>query len=94
MYAFKTSLEKGADVLELDVNATADDRLVVIRPHRRPDDERHGAGSGHTLAAIRALDAAYDFVPGRNAVSGLEPSAYPLRGVRTGDKRPPRVPSQ
>ena len=91
MYAFKTSLEKGADVLELDVNATADDRLVVIHD-RTVDRTTNGTGPvrAHTLAAIRALDAAYDFVPGRNAVSGLEPSAYPLRGVRTGDKRPPR----
>lgn len=28
-------------------------------------------------------------MPGRNAVSGLPPSAYPFRGVRTGHKAPP-----
>jgi hypothetical protein len=42
-----------------------------------------------TLDAVQKLDAAHWFVPGRNAVRGLEPSAYPLRGVRTGAKPPP-----
>jgi glycerophosphoryl diester phosphodiesterase len=90
LYAFKTALRKGADVIELDVNATADDRLVVLHD-RTLDRTTNGSGPAreHTLAEIRALDAAHNFVPGRNAVSGLDSSAYPFRGVRTGAKPPP-----
>jgi glycerophosphoryl diester phosphodiesterase len=90
LYAFKTALRKGADVIELDVNATADDRLVVLHD-RTLDRTTNGSGPvrEHTLAEVRALDAAYNFIPGRNALSGLDPSAYPLRGVRTGDRPPP-----
>ena len=42
-----------------------------------------------TLAEIQQLDAAYNFIPGRNAVAGQPESEYPFRGVRTGAKPPP-----
>ena len=91
MYAFTRSLRGGADMLELDVSRTADDRLVVM--HDATVD-RTTDGTGYltdlTLAQVRRLDAAHNFVPGRNAVAGLPARRYPLRGVRTGERRPPR----
>ncbi|MGB2852084.1 MAG: glycerophosphodiester phosphodiesterase [Solirubrobacterales bacterium] len=91
MYAFQRALEEGADVLELDVHATADGRLAVIHD-AKVDRTTDGTGfvSDFRWHQLRKLDAAYNFVPGRNAVRGLDPSAYPLRGVRTGDRKPPR----
>jgi glycerophosphoryl diester phosphodiesterase len=91
MYAFRKAVATGADMLELDVSPTSDGTLVVMHDWTV---DRTTNGSGYltdlTLAQIRALDAAYNFVPGRNAVSGLPARRYPLRGVRTGDRRPPR----
>ncbi|MGN9912861.1 glycerophosphodiester phosphodiesterase [Phytohabitans sp. LJ34] len=91
MYAFKRAVRVGADVLELDVHSTADD--VLVASHDAAVD-RTTDGSGlireKTYRELRKLDAAYHFVPGRNAVPGLPPESYPLRGVRTHDKRPPR----
>ena len=91
MYSFRKAVALGADMLELDVSATKDGRLVVMHD---TNVDRTTNGTGYltdlTLAQVRKLDAAYNFVPGRNAVSGLPPSAYPFRGVRTGDRKPPK----
>jgi glycerophosphoryl diester phosphodiesterase len=91
MYAFRKALAAGADMLELDVHATQDGRLIVMHDWQV---DRTTDGTGYagdlTLAQIRRLDAAYNFVPGRNAVEGLPARRYPLRGVRTGDRKPPR----
>jgi glycerophosphoryl diester phosphodiesterase len=91
MYAFRKAIAAGADMLELDVHATQDGRLIVMHDWQV---DRTTDGTGYvtdlTLAQIRRLDAAYNFVPGRNAVSGLPARRYPLRGVRTGDRKPPR----
>lgn len=91
LYAFERAVRGGADMLELDVSATRDGRLVVMHDWQV---DRTTDGTGYltdlTLAQVKRLDAAYHFVPGRNAVSGLPAKRYPLRGVRTGDKRVPR----
>jgi glycerophosphoryl diester phosphodiesterase len=91
MYALRTSVRRGADMLELDVGVTKDERLVVLHDNT-VDRTTNGSGSigDLTLRQIQRLDAAYRFVPGRNAVRGLPASRYPLRGVRTGKRRPPR----
>jgi len=91
MYAFRTALrEGGAHMLALDVSATSDGELVVMHDWTV---DRTTDGTGYltdlTLAQVRELDAAYNFVPGRNAVPGLPARRYPFRGVRTGSKRPP-----
>src|SRR5918997_5653336 len=90
LYAFKRAVALGGDMLELDVHATADNKLVVIHD-ARVDRTTNGSGfvGDMTLAQVQALDAAYNFVPGRDNVSGLPPESYPLRGVRTGAKPPP-----
>jgi glycerophosphoryl diester phosphodiesterase len=91
MYALRSALRDGADMLELDVGATKDGRVVVL--HDNTVDRvtnGHGSVTDMTLAEVQRLDAAYWFVPGRNAVHGLPASRYPLRGVRTGARRPPK----
>jgi glycerophosphoryl diester phosphodiesterase len=91
MYALKTSLRRGADWLELDVGYTKDDRLVVLHDNKL-DRTTNGTGSINDtpLAQVQALDGAYWFVPGRNAVKDLPASSYPFRGVRSGAKQPPK----
>ena len=75
LYAFERATDLGADVLELDVHATSDGELVVIH-----DDtlERTTDGEGlvreTTSAAIKALDAGYDWSPERTGKS------FPYRG--------------
>jgi glycerophosphoryl diester phosphodiesterase len=90
MYAFHKALDAGADTLELDVNRTADDQFVVMHDWTV---DRTTNGSGYTtdmtVAEIQALDGAYNFIPGRNAVPDQPESEYPFRGVRTGAKPPP-----
>ena len=90
IYAFKQALVAGADTLELDVNRTKDDQFVVMHDWK-VDRTTNGTGytTDLTLAEIQQLDAAYNFIPGRNAVPGQPESEYPFRGVRTGAKPPP-----
>jgi len=90
VYAFRRAARKGADMLELDVHTTADNRLVVIHD-AKVDRTTNGSGlvSAMRWRAVHKLDAAYNFVPGRNAVPGLPAKEYPLRGVRTGKREPP-----
>src|SRR5690606_24522138 len=65
--------------------------VLVVMHDNRVDRTTNGTGSLNelTLDEVRRLDGAYWFVPGRNAVHGLDPSSYPFRGVRTGDRPPP-----
>jgi glycerophosphoryl diester phosphodiesterase len=81
MYAFKRAMGLGADMIELDVHATADGKLAVIHD-ATVDRTTEGTGyvSDMTLEQVRGLDAAYDFDPEHG---------YPLRGVRTGEVAPP-----
>jgi len=90
MYAFKRAVALGADMIELDVQSTADEQLVVIH-NASVDETTNGTGRivDMSLDQVRELDAAYWFVPGQSATHGLPDSAYPLRGVRTGERRPP-----
>jgi glycerophosphoryl diester phosphodiesterase len=90
LYAFKRAVRLGADMIELDVQSTSDDQLVVIHD-ATVDATTNGTGRVRDLTydQVHALDAAYNFVPGRSAVPGLPADSYPLRGVRTGDRKPP-----
>lgn len=93
MYAFETALDGGADWLEIDVNLTRDDRLVVMHDTTL-DRTTNGTGPviERTLAEIQQLDGAYWHVEGAGArrVAERQPGdAYPFRGIRTGAKPPP-----
>ena len=75
MYAFRRAVDAGADMLEMDVHATADDVLVVTHD-ATVDRTTDGSGPvrGKTFRETQQLDAAYH---------------SELRGVRTGDRPPP-----
>jgi glycerophosphoryl diester phosphodiesterase len=92
MYAFKRSLQVGADMLELDVGVTRDGQVVVM--HDTTVDRTtngHGTVASYTLKQLRKLDAAYWFSGGSDAYRhDRARSAYRLRGVATGRRRPPK----
>ena len=77
MVSFERSVACGVDVLELDVHATSDGRVVVIHD---PTLERTTSGSGlvreHPWAEVVRLDAGYHF--------SLDGQSHPFRaaGVR------------
>lgn len=77
LVAFRSAVEDwGADMLELDVHASADGHVMVIHD---PTVDRTTDGSGAvgdlTLQQIRELDAGYSFVDGQGR------AAYRGRGV-------------
>ena len=92
-YAFRSALDLGADWLEIDVNLTKDDRLVVMHDTTL-DRTTNGTGPvrDRTLAEIQQLDAAYWHVEGvgtRRVAERQATDTYAFRGVRTGAKPPP-----
>jgi glycerophosphoryl diester phosphodiesterase len=92
MYAFERSIQVGVDMLELDVGVTRDGQVVVM--HDTTVDRTtngHGTVASFTLKQLRKLDAAYWFSGGDNAYRhDRARSAYRLRGVATGKRRPPK----
>lgn len=90
MYAFTTAALAGADVLEMDVMLTADRQLVV---HHDDTVDRTTEATGRVrdldYGALAALDNAYWFAGDTWSNQGLDPSAYSLRGIRTGDRPAP-----
>jgi glycerophosphoryl diester phosphodiesterase len=91
LYAFKTALRKGADVLETDVHLTADGQVVAIHDET-VDRTTNGTGSveDKSVAQLKALDAAYWFVPGEGTTHEADRHDYVFRGVATRTRRPPR----
>ena len=93
LYAFHKALGAGADMLELDVGMTKDNKVIVM--HDTTVDGKtdgHGTVSSKTLRQMKRLDAAYWFAPGRSDHYSHDypASAYRFRGVATGRKRAPR----
>jgi glycerophosphoryl diester phosphodiesterase len=90
LYAFVEAVARGADVIELDVHATADGELVVVHD-ATVDRTTDGSGrvDSKTLEELKALDAAHWFVPGSGAVRGSGEERYVLRGVATGERPAP-----
>jgi glycerophosphoryl diester phosphodiesterase len=80
--ALSRAVASGADALELDVHATSDGYLVVCHD-ATVDRTTDGTGAISTLslAAVRALDNAYWWVPGSVVDHDRPPSDYPLRGT-------------
>ena len=90
VYAYTQSALAGADVLELDVQLTADGVLIV--QHDDTVDrttELSGPVAELTLAEIQALDNAYWFVAGLWGDQTRPDDEYVFRGVRTGEVEPP-----
>src|SRR3712207_5485699 len=93
LYAFRKAVRAGADMLELDIGVTKDGKVIVM--HDTTVDGKtngHGTVSSKSLKQIKRLDAAYWFAPNRDDhYSHNHPaSAYKLRGVATGKRRPPK----
>jgi glycerophosphoryl diester phosphodiesterase len=93
MYAFKKAVRAGADMLELDIGVTKDNKVVVIHD-TTVDGKTNGSGTiaSKTLRQIKRLDAAYWFSKlGPNHYDHNRPArAYKFRGVATKRRRPPR----
>ena len=93
MFAFRQAVKTGADMLELDIGVTADNKVIVMHD-TTVDRTTNGRGTvaSKTLRQIRRLDAAYWFSRGGpdHYEHGRPRSAYPFRGVSTGARRPPR----
>ena len=90
VYAYSQAAAAGADVLELDVQLTADGVLIV--QHDDTVDrttEASGPVAELTLAEIQALDNAYWFVAGLWGDQTRPDDEYVWRGVRTGEVEPP-----
>ena len=92
LYAFKRAVRAGADMLELDVGVTKDGKVVVS--HDTTLDRTtngHGTIASHTLRQIKRLDGAYWFAKGDDAYRhDRARSAYRLRGIATGKRKPPK----
>jgi glycerophosphoryl diester phosphodiesterase len=90
LFAFETASDRGADVIEIDLQITSDGHVVAM--HDSTVD-RTTSGQGcvveHTLAEIQQLDAADNHVQGEGPVDGLDPDTYPYRGIATGEAAPP-----
>ena len=93
MYAFRKALRAGADMLELDIGATRDGKVIVM--HDTTVDGKtngHGTVASKTLRQMRRLDAAYWFAPRADDhySHDLARRAYRFRGVATGRREPPK----
>ncbi len=91
LYAFKRAERLGADVMEMDVHLTADGQVVALHDET-VDRTTSGTGSVEdmTLAQAKRLDAAHWFVPGIGTTHEEPAAAYTLRGIATGQRRPPK----
>jgi glycerophosphoryl diester phosphodiesterase len=92
MYAFRKAVAAGADMLELDVGVTRDNRVAVLHD-TTVNGKTNGRGtvSSKTLRQLRRLDGAYWFSPRGpdHYRHGRPRSAYPFRGVARGRRKPP-----
>jgi glycerophosphoryl diester phosphodiesterase len=86
MFAFHQALANGADALEMDVHRAADGVLVVC--HDETIDRTtnfSGRIDSLTVQELRRADNAHWWAPGHQAIFGLRPEEYPLRGRAPGD---------
>jgi glycerophosphoryl diester phosphodiesterase len=91
MYAYDRALRLGSDMLETDINTSADGKLIVIHDGTVDRTTNGTGGVGDmTLDQLRALDAGYWTVPGKGTDHSDRPASdYPFRGVATGEVKPP-----
>lgn len=90
LHAYRQSLAVAdSHMLEMDIYETADGELVVIHDST-VDRTTNGQGnvSDYTLSELRALDAAYCFVPGIGSDCS-QPGPFPFRGIATGERPAP-----
>jgi glycerophosphoryl diester phosphodiesterase len=87
-FAIEEALASGADVIELDVHASADGVLFVGHD-ATVDRTTNGTGAIAELSAttLRGLDAAWHFSPGRGAVPNEPQAPRPFKGRAATDQR-------
>ena len=92
MFAFREALRAGAEMLELDIGVTRDNKVIVMHD-TTVDSKTNSTGlvSELTLAQIRKLDGAYWFSKSApNYDRNKAASAYLYRGIATGKRKPPK----
>jgi glycerophosphoryl diester phosphodiesterase len=90
LFAFGESVAAGVDMLDLNINLTADDELLVQHDDTF-DRNTNGTGPVVSLTAAEAaeLDAAYWFTTDCSACRDRPDDEYLYRGIRTGERPPP-----
>jgi glycerophosphoryl diester phosphodiesterase len=90
LFTFRQALANGADVLEMNVQLSADGQLVLMHD-ATVENTTDGTGAvvTKTAAELDALDAAYWWVPEVGTVKDRPATDYRYRGVRTGKVPPP-----
>lgn len=90
MFAFGESVNAGVDMLDFNVQLSADGVLVV---HHDDTVDRATNGTGNvadlTFAELHALDNSYWFTADCGVCTDQPAASYLYRGVRTGDVAPP-----
>lgn len=92
MFAFKEAMKAGAQMLELDVGVTKDNKVIVMHD-TTVDSKTNATGlvSEKTLAEIKKLDGAYWFSKTADHYNrDKAASAYVYRGIATGKKKAPK----
>ena len=92
MFAFKEAMKAGAQMLELDIGVTKDNKVIVMHD-TTVDSKTNGTGlvSEKSLAEIKKLDGSYWFSKTADHYDRNKPaSAYLYRGIATGKKKPPK----
>ena len=90
LFAMKTAVAAGTDVLEMDLRLSADGVLMVH--HDATVDrttEATGPMASFSAAELQAFDNAYWFVPNCWSCHGRPAVEYALRGIRSGEQAPP-----
>lgn len=90
LFAMKTAVAAGTDVLEMDLRLSADGVLMVHHDTTvdRTTDATGTMGS-FTAAELQAMDNAYWFYPNCWSCHGRPAEDYRYRGIRTGAVPPP-----
>lgn len=90
LFGFAESVKAGVDMLDLNINLTADEELLVQHDDTF-DRNTDGTGAVVDLTAAEAweLDAAYWFTQDCADCRDKAEGDYLWRGIRTGDKEPP-----
>lgn len=90
LFAMKTAVTAGTDVLEMDLRLSADGVLMVQHDDTvNRTTEATGPVSALTAAQLQSLDNAYWFVPDCWSCHDRPAEAYRYRGIRTGERPAP-----
>ena len=92
MFAFKSALKAGADMLELDIGVSKDGVPIVMHD-TTVDGKTNGTGEvqSFTVKQLKKLDGAYWYSSSDGHYShDKAKSAYKYRGIATGKKKAPK----